>query len=197
MYFSGSFWNHRILLRTWMPCSTSSTQSCSWTSLFLLTWAWRRGSCLICIQVLTWQLGVTQGHSGSNFSVPSLVTQWRHRWSSAPDPEGSLCPLRFASQQIISIHLSLLLPASPAPKSGCNTPAVPRGAHLAHARYARFHVWPSQRYKQRGFLMRSRAELMRCMFAQLALHTWSWDEAQAPAPPEHCAALPSSLPRAV
>lgn len=102
------------------------------------------------------------------------------RWSRAPAPEGSSCLLRFASQQIVSIHLSALLPAFTAPKSRCNTPDVPHGAHLLYASYACFHIWPSQRCKQTGFLMRSWAEQMHWKFAQLTLHTWSWAEAQAP-----------------
>lgn len=144
-----------------MSCSTSSTKSCSWTSPFSLTWAWQGGSWLICIQGLIWQLEVTQGHSCSNFSALSLVTPWCPARKSCVH-EGELLPLRvsrsllpFASQQIISIHLSLLLPAFTAPKSSCNTPDMPRGTHLAHARYTHFHVWLSQRCKQTGFLMRS------------------------------------------
>lgn len=76
-----------------MSCSTSSTLSCSWTSPFSLTWAWQGVSWLIRIQGVTWQLGVTQGHSRSNFSALALLTPWWPGCKSCVD-EAELLPLR-------------------------------------------------------------------------------------------------------
>jgi len=55
-----------------------------------------------------------------------VATTWkRWRWSRAPAPEGSSCLLRFASQQIISIHLLSLFPAFTAPKSSVTHQTCP------------------------------------------------------------------------